>query len=241
MTLLLMTGCRKNNHQLYPADESFINIWLGTSVVKEDSTVYNFGLKPVRQTDSVMFTARLMGQISDKDRSFTLRATGGDTGRIREGVHYSFGKYIIKANTWQAIFPVYILRTPDFKDTAFRIKFEVTGAPGMAAGVKEKSDLVIVLTDRFQKPANWDAETSAAYTKLVSFFGAFSAVKFQFITTATGVAPTYRVRYTGAPVPPDEIYYTQAAEYSRICKVKLSEYNAVNPALKDENGNVISF
>lgn len=239
---LLCNACKKNDHQVYDAGQPYVNIWLGTNTTREDSVVYNFSLKPERPVDSIMFTARLMGLPAAVDRSFTLKAIGGDTTKIKEGVHYRFGTYMIKANNLTALCPVYILRTSDFADTTFSVSFGVAANSTLPAGVKEMQQLKILLRDKFQKPANWDVETSSAYQKLSNFFKTFSKVKFQFITTTTGVAPVYRVRYTGIPVPPDEIPYTQAQYYANTCKAALSTYNATHTTpLTDELGQVISF
>ncbi|RXK81451.1 DUF4843 domain-containing protein [Filimonas effusa] len=242
LTAVAMLSCKKTAYPVYDASTPFVNVWLGTSAYVEDSVVYNFSLKPDRAVDSVMFTARLMGLISDKDRSFTLKAVGGDTNKIRLGVHYKFGQYKIAANSYTAVLPIYILKSSDFADTSFSIRFAVAAGSELPAGVSDMQAMKVVLADRFQKPANWDAETSSAYTRLASLFKSFSKVKFQFITNVTGVPPTYRVRYSGTAVPPDEIPYTQYQYYSNTCKTALLQYNATHTTpLTDETGQAISF
>jgi hypothetical protein len=238
----LLSSCKKNSYDVYDASTTYVNIWLGTSNFAEDSVVYNFSLKPARPVDSILFTASLMGLPANKDRTFTLKAVGGDTFKIREGVHYRLGNYVMKANTFTNVYPVYILRTGDFADTSFSIRFAVAEKSELPGGVAETQEMIVIFRDKFQKPANWDVETSSAYIKLSSLFKSYSKVKFQFITTATGVPPSYRVRYTGTPVPPDEIPYTQYQYYSNACKTALSGYNATHSVpLTDETGQIVSF
>lgn len=239
--LLINTACKKNAYPVYDANQPYMNVWMGASVQPEDSTVYNYSFKPDRPVDSVLFTARLMGLHTGKPVTFSLKAVDGDTLKIKEGVHYRFGNYSLENNTYSAVLPIYILRTKDFADTGFSITFAVSDASAVKGGTKEYSRLKLRLTDRFVKPFNWDADVYP-FSRLSTYFGTFSRVKFQFITNSTGVAPAYRIRTAGSPTSADEIYATQARYYSNTSKSELATYNATHATpLTDENGIAVTF
>jgi hypothetical protein len=189
-----------------------------------------------------MFCVRLIGVPTDMDRSFKLRAVGGEIPAIQEGGHYSFGDYLLKAGTIEAEYPLYLKKTDDFRGLPDRsIAFELDESSGFLTGAKEYTRLKLVLKDREEKPENWDAEPFP-YFHLGYFFGTYSRVKHQFIITVTGLV-VFRVLYQGTPVPPNEISYFEAQYLQRKCRAALAEYNAAHPEdpLKDENGELITF
>lgn len=240
--VLLLSSCKKSEDLLYPKDFSALNIWLGANPEKADSLVYNYAFKSLNDVDTINFSVRLSGLPVANDREFQLKAIGGDTLRIKKDVHYTFPKYVLKANAYTGVFSIYVKRSADFKTTPAKIIFGLKEDNNFKKGIAERSNLIVILKDQFAKPANWDVDP-LPYYKLSTFFGAYSDVKFQFITTAIGRAPIFKVRYTGVLVPPDEISYTQALYYQSRCKIELINYNAAHPGapLKSELGETITF
>ncbi|MNL21026.1 hypothetical protein D3C87_1422990 [compost metagenome] len=161
---------------------------------------------------------------------------------MKAGVHYEFPKYVLKANTYQGVFPIYIKRSADFKQQQARIIFALKENGVFRKGLAEQSDLIVILKEQFSKPANWDADTYP-YSRLATFFGTYSNVKFQFITTVIGRIPVFKVRTdTKAPEPPDEVSYTQAEYWGKRCKAELAIYNATHTKpLVTENEESITF
>ncbi|WP_443937766.1 DUF4843 domain-containing protein [Pedobacter sp. MW01-1-1] len=240
--LILFASCKKSEELRFDRDFSALNIWLGTNPQKADSLVYNYAFKSLNDYDTVKFTVRLTGKPSATDREFQLKAIGGDTLRIKKDVNYVFPKYILPANAYTAVFPILIKRSTDFKTTPAKIIFGVKEDSNFKKGIAERSDLTIILKDQFAKPANWDVDP-LPYFKLSTFFGAYSDVKFQFITTVIGRAPIFKVRYSGVVTSTDEIYYTQAQYFQNRCKIELVNYNLAHPTapLKSEIGETITF
>lgn len=238
-TLGSLTSCKEDIIPVFDSTEHAVNVWFGDRRNPSDSLVYNYAFRPERPVDSIMFNASAMGVQEGKPYVFTLKAVGGDTARIKEGVHYRFGNYAV--GNRQATFPIYILRTKDFADKQLAITFAISNASETKAGAVEYSELKLVVRDRFEKPANWDVDVSP-YGRLFNYFGVFSRAKFQFITDITGVPPLYRVRVAGAVASADEIYATQATDYRNTCRTELAIYNATHATpLKDENGIAITF
>jgi len=242
ITVLLLSSCEKSKDLLYEKDFSALNIWLGSNPQKADSLTYNYAFKSLNDIDTINFSVQLTGIPTNTDREFQLKAIGGDTLRIKKDVHYTFPKYVLKANTFKGVFPIYIKRSTEFKAKEGRIIFGLKEDDNFKKGLKELSDLTVILKDQFSKPANWDVDP-LPYYKLSTFFGAYSDVKFQFITTAIGRAPIFKVRYNGVLVPPDEISYTQAQYFQSRCKIELINYNAAHPGapLKSELGETVTF
>ncbi|TCC97081.1 DUF4843 domain-containing protein [Pedobacter hiemivivus] len=238
----LLSSCEKSKELRYDADFSALNIWLGANLQKQDSLVYNYAFKSLNDFDTIKFSVRLTGLPVDQDREFQLEAIGGETERVKPGVHYEFPKYVLKANTYEGVFPIYIKRSTDFRQRQARIIFALKENGLFKKGIVEKSDLIVILKEEFSKPANWDADTFP-YKNLSTFFGTYSNVKFQFITTVIGRIPVFKVRSdTKPPVPPDEVSYTQAEYWQKRCKTELAIYNAAHTKpLVTENEESITF
>lgn len=239
---LLWSSCKKSEELVYPQNFNALNIWLGANNQKADSLTYNYAFKSLNDLDTITFSVRLTGLPSTVDRVFQLKAIGGDTLRIKKDVHYQFPKYILKANTYTAVYPIYIKRTAEFKAKEGRIVFGLQEDDVFKKGIAELSDLIVILKDQFSKPANWDTDPSP-YRSLASLFGTYSDVKFQFITTAIGRPAIFKIRYTGAALPPSEITYTEALYYQSRAKIELVNYNTAHPGapLRNEYGDLVTF
>lgn len=241
--MFLLSSCKKSEEIRYESDFNALNIWLGANAQKQDSLVYNYAFKSLNERDTISFSVRLSGLPSNQDREFQLKAVGGDLDRVKAGVHYEFPKYVLKANTYEGVFPIYIRKSADFKQKQAKVIFGIAETETFKKGLVELSDLIVILKDQFSKPANWDADTYP-YLRLTTFFGSYSNVKFQFITTVIGRAPFFRVRNdTQPPVPPDEVSYTQAQYWQIRCRLELAKYNEEHPTapLKSENEENITF
>lgn len=239
--IFLLSSCKKSEELRYNTEFSGLNIWLGANAQKPDSLVYNYAFKSLNERDTVNFSVRLTGKPSDQDREFKIHAVGGDLDRVKAGVHYEFPTYILKANTYQGVFPIYIKKSADFKQNQAKIIFALAENENFKKGIVERSDLVVILKEAFSKPANWDADVFP-YSRLSTFFGIYSDVKFQFITTVIGRIPVFKVRASGTAVPPDEVSYTQADYWRTRCKLELAKYNAEHEKpLETENKEPITF
>ncbi|WP_432711617.1 DUF4843 domain-containing protein [Pedobacter sp.] len=240
--VLLWCSCKKSEELVFPQEFNALNIWLGTDPQKPDSLTYNYAFKSLNDMDTISFSVRLTGLPSAVDREFQLKAIGGDTLRIKKDVHYVFPKYVLKANTYAAVFPIYFKRTSEFKNKEGKIIFGLKENDTFKKGIAELSDMIVILKDQFSKPDNWDTHP-APFRSLASFFGTYSEVKFQFITTAIGLPPTFKVRYTGVALPPSEISYTQAQYYQNRCKIELVNYNLAHPGkpLRNEYDELVTF
>lgn len=236
----VLSSCEKSKELRYNNELTALNIWLGANVQKQDSLEYNYAFKSLNERDTINFSVRLTGLPSNHDREFQLKAVGGDTLRVKAGVHYEFPKYVLKANAYDGVFQIFIKKSADFRQQQAKVIFALAENGVFKKGIVEQSDLIVILKEAFAKPGNWDADTFP-YTRLSTFFGGYSNVKFQFITTVIGRTPTFRVRSNGIPVPPNEVSYTQAQYWQQRCKLELAKYNADHPRdpLKDGDETIV--
>jgi hypothetical protein len=236
----LFASCKKNHELFYSTDTNTINIWLGNTVIVEDSVTYNFAYT-VTGRDSVMFNYRIAGFPLDHDARFELKAVSGDTGKV----HYSFGDYVIPAGSYAGQFPIYIDKPAgysEFKSGVGEIVFKLKESPLFGEGAKELTALTLKFRNYVAKPDNWDAATSPYFT-MARYFGAYSDVKYAFIIQTTGMA-NFKIYYTVAKDPVLEentITATKADYLKNLCKNALQQYNELHGPLMDENNNEVIF
>ncbi|MCM5529214.1 DUF4843 domain-containing protein [Parasegetibacter sp. NRK P23] len=233
-------SCSQKNDFFFPEKKNGLNIWLGSATIREDSVTYNFAYT-LAGRDSVMFNYRMSGHPLQQDTEFELEAVSGDTALVP----YSFGKYVLKAGTFQGRFPIYIDK-PDgykeFENTTGSIVFRLKPSPVLEEGAKEISGLKLRFRNFVSKPDNWDVATSPYFT-MARYFGAYSNRKYSFIIQTTGMA-NFKIYYTVSNNPVLEentITATQATYLQNKCKVALQAYVAQHGQLMDENNNPVVF
>ncbi len=241
LVALVLSSCKKAEELRFDAEFSALNIWLGANLQKTDSVIYNYAYKSINETDTISFTVRLAGLPSSVDREFELKPIGGDTTRILKDVHYVLPKYVLKAGAYTGVYPLYIKKSTAFKANPGKIIFGLKENSSFKKGSVQLADLKVILMEDIVKPANWDAD-AFPYFRLSAFFGVYSYVKFQFITTAIGQPAIFRVRQNGTVVAP-EVGYQQALYFKEKCKVALADYNAAHPGapLVSELGETVIF
>lgn len=240
ISICFSLSCSQKNEFFFEPERKAINLWLGNSTVVDDSLTYNFAYT-VTGRDSVMFNYRLSGYPLEHDTEFELQAVAGDT----DLVHFSFGKYIIKAGQFEGRFPIYIDKPAgydEFRNSTGRIVFKMKPSDQFGEAAKELSGLTIQFRNYVAKPDNWDAATYPYFT-LARYFGAYSDVKYGFIIQTTGMA-NFKVYYTVVKDPVLEentITSVQATYLQTLCKAALQAYKAENGPLLDENNNEVVF
>lgn len=233
-------SCTKNEELYYAKDKREMNIWLGASNAPVDSLTYNFSYTTATH-DSVLFNYRLAGYPLDHDTEFEIQAVSGDTSLV----HYSFGKYIVKAGTYQGVAPIYIDRPAgynEFKSSTGRIAFTIKPSSAYIQGAKELSTLYVLFKNFITKPDNWDV-APAGYFTMSRYFGTYSNVKYSFVIQTTGMVD-FKIFYTTQKDPSlgeNTITATQAQAFQARCKVALQAYNEQHGTLLDENNNPVVF
>jgi len=200
-----------------------------------DSLNYTFvGKSDDVVKDTIRLAVRVAGRTADHDRAIDLSAAGAGTTAV-EGVHYKLLHYVMPKDSFQTMLGVVLLRDPSLLDTAVVLNLQLKSSSDFPVTMKDtimddgkfytKSSLKVIFTDRLIKPNNWDSY-------LVTFFGAYSKVKFRFITDVIGVSA-----FPNAG--PGRITFPQMQYYQNVVRNALVDYNAAHGPLIDENGNAV--
>lgn len=240
--MVIMNSCKKNERIYFDTTHTALNIWFGTAAgTVLAQTTYNFAYQ--NDMDSVMFNARLSGEVVDYDRPFTLEAVEGDISKVS----YVLGNYMIPAGAYIAQFPIYFKKPAnynEFKDKEGSIVFKMKANNEFVEGAENLNSVTVILKNVVGKPDNWDGEINSYYRALTYYFGVYSDVKYSFIINITGRS-NFRIYYsTSLPAgTPDNVITSSQAQYmNRQCRTALAKYNETNTVpLKDEFGNIVEF
>jgi hypothetical protein len=223
----MMAGCSKDSRLMYKEDP---RIYFYTSDIVE----YSFAAQPESlMVDTIYLPIRIMGSAVNTDRTFSLNIDDSSTAKL--GYHFSFGPFVIPANTYQVDLPVYMYRRPGLKDSTVTAYISIGESSDFKAGYVDglttngtaggagRLHYKISITDQLLKPSNWE-------TVWVNYFGTYSQVKFKFLIQTTG-----RTDWTWTGFPQDLNFSIQTAKYA------LYNYELANGPLIDEFGNRVVF
>ena len=241
IAFVFLTSCKENKELYFDTNAQSLNIWFGSTNVIEDSVSYNFAYA-LKNRDSVLFNARLLGYPNSKDIEFELEAIDGD----KDLVYYSTPKYTLKAGQTDLRLPIYIDKPEnyqEFKNKTGFITFRLKETSTLKTGTKEMSTLKISFKNNISKPTNWDNESDYRYKSMDSYFGTYSDRKYLFIMEVTGMTH-FRIFVTGTKdleASDNQITTSTANYYASLIKLALLEYEAKNGPMMDENGNRVTF
>lgn len=241
---LIFVGCSKNEYPEFDANYSALNIWFGTETIPQDSVTYNYSYALGEK--NIRFYARIIGTLSDLDRTFQLEAYDGDLDEA-EG-SYALGSYTIKAGKtlgeFNITFDTSKLKNPQaFTQKDGHLKFRMKANDEFLLGATELQTLTIVLKNYLSKPDNWDTATYSM-RPLSAYFGEYSKVKYQFMIQELNMVD-FKISYN-ATITYDEETNTISNNYANylVSKMKLAlqEYNETHETpLTDETGNIVTF
>ena len=239
--VFLSLGCERNEELYFANETKGLNIWLGSGGAPVDSITYNFSYV-IEGRDSILFNYRLLGYPLDHDVDFELEAVDGDT----DLVYYAFGKYTLKAGTYQGQFPIYLDKPEAYqesKEKSGKIVFRFKENEELKSGAKERTELHLVLQNKISKPDHWDV-APLYYLNLSRYFGTYSDKKYSFIIQVTGNAnfTVYSTLNAVTQLDENAISSGMATYYQQECKKALEAYNLEHGSpLLDENNNEVVF
>lgn len=209
----------------------------GTTETRVTYKSFSFLQLPLDVTlDTFLVKVKIMGNTSAADRIVRGRTIAAGTTAV-EGTHYAFIDGIVPADSIYGYIPVVLHRTADIRDTSVTLNLGIAATKDFAQGVREDSVFTITWSDNVVKPANWDAFVGLAY-----YFGAYTAAKWRFIISVTGV-DNFPLQQSGR-VPPAPGEYTSAGmlDLNKLLRAALLEYNNTHdPDLTDANGQLVTF
>lgn len=230
--MLVAASCTKEDLIPYEQDPRiYFSKVIRNSGKYGDSINYTFGVKPLDlQVDTVILQLNIMGLATDADRTINLMVE--DSSTAVKGYHYNFGPLVMPAGKYTTEIPVLIYKRPGMKDSTLLLYLAIGESKDFKPGytdktttssVRDRLHYKISMTDQLIKPSNWD-------NSLVSSFGAYSKVKYQFMITSTG-----KTEWDVTIFPSEQNYLVQA------CKEALYNYEQQHGPLIDEAGNRVTF
>ena len=221
MILLTVASCKKEERLTYNESSS---VYFYKFRTNPDSTNYTFVVKPDSVlTDTLYLMLRISGVAVDKDRKVNIVLA--DSSTAQQGKHFNIPEAIIKAGAYDAKIPVYVLRSPDEKDSIFIAYFNIAPSADFKPGYNSDLTYKIGITDQLIKPSDWNGITEL-------FYGAYSKAKHQFMVSRLGT--TAITISTGAQ-------FSEIMSILQKMRVELIKYEAENGPLIDENGVRVTF
>ena len=163
--------------------------------------------------DTIPLCVSLLGEASDVDREFKLKAVPLDlVEELPLGEVKFLPQYIFRANQLLDTVQVVLVRPKSRGKYAVGITFDLEeGNAAFSSGVEEQNLYKVIISDRYEKPENWDECKNA--------LGEFSEEKYAFMVTIL------HVKYSPS---------LDWGAYNVVLREKLAEYNQNHPnALKD--------
>ena len=236
IVVLLLTACKKGELTSYDQPD-MVYIYKNYFSNTNDSAIYSFAIKPPSlMQDTVKIPIRIMGLAKDFDRVVKVEMISDSTTAI-VNQHYVLLPTIIKAGAYSGNIEVLVKKAADLELAEVKMLLEIKESadfkPGVPATIpinpRAGGSLLykIRLNNIITKPSNWD-------TRLTTFFGTYSKVKYLFIINVTGLSE-FAYGTQAGPSPAQMNYY------NILCKTALATYVAANGPLIDENGNIVTF
>ncbi|UYQ95485.1 DUF4843 domain-containing protein [Chitinophaga horti] len=200
--------------------------------VKVSGKSFTFVLMPATVTeDTLLVAAKIMGAAAKTDRSFAAAADTGST--ATPTTDYKILPGVIKADSLTGYLPVVLYRREELKTVIKKLNLKIVDGGDFKAGATEEIRMQLLWNDNLIKPANWDTRPG-----LVTYFGAYSTVKYRFIIDVLGRSEF--PLQTSNVFTPGMLTNAAMMDLKDQVRVALQAYNASHtPALTDENGQLV--
>lgn len=182
---------------------------------------------------TVNIKVKIMGLAATNKRTFTAEAVTKGTNAL-VGTDYKFLPGTIDANQIEGILPVVLYRTADLKTVTKQLVLKVSDVGDFKGGTVEHNGFTLIWNDNLIKPDNWDTRPG-----LVTYFGVYSVVKYQFIinTLNRSAFPIQTSTYD-----PNLLTNAQMLDLKVSLKTALVVYNNTHSTpLTDEFGVAVTF
>lgn len=213
--LLVAWACEKNDVFEYDQQKSSIHFAYSTEEMSVDYDIafrknanneyYGDSLR----TDTLRLVLNVMGQQSETDRLYQLKAIpvkGQDTSMLAE-VKF-MNPYRFRAGLWRDTAEIILIRAPQHGEYTVGITFDMTQSEDFEKGAAEHSIFTIHVIDRYPKPDAWDY--------CIDYVGEYSEEKYAFyVTVMKEEFPAY--------------WWMMDESYPRYLNEKLDEYNTAHP------------
>lgn len=232
----LLTACKKDEiSSSFDAAPGVYFIYNVTRPGNIDSISYTFVEKSsTTQSDTLWLPVRVSGRTAGHDRAINLIAASEGTTAVKDK-HYKLLNYVMPKDSFSTQLGVVLLRDASLRNESVALNLRLQPSQHFTTLMKDtlmadgrfygRNQVKIIFTDRLLKPTNWDSY-------LITFFGAYSDVKFRFIASVLG-------RSSFATTGPNPVNFPRMQFYQNTVRNALLEYTAANGSMIDENGNTV--
>lgn len=217
-TMIFMAACKKEELKSFEIKPA-ITFYKAGIEEGADSLTVSFAVKTdVVVKDTVELPIRIVGQVSDRDRSVLVKVDAEKTTASSDA--YEIMPGLIPAGEHAGLLKIVLTRSAALKQKEARLWITLSQSDDFQVGPKELKDYLIKFNDFLTKPASWDQIR----------FGEFSQAKFGLIIRETGYSD-----FTG--LRPDILLFIVSK-----CRLVLYDYEATNGTeMLDENRVPVRF
>ncbi|MAW95390.1 MAG: hypothetical protein CMF33_09205 [Leeuwenhoekiella sp.] len=225
---LLAISCSESEELMFDLEKPGVYFYKLAGNEYLDSLNYSFVVYPesvVKDTLEEELRIRVMGTAASFDREINLVVE--DSSTAIEGKHFDLPNSIVMpADAYEVYVSLYLYRTEDLKESEKKIYFTLKSSEYFNAGYTDNLQHIITVTDQLTRPSDWTGGLTDV------FYGADSKRKHEFMVQTLGTVSI--TMGTGSSI-------SEMMSFQQKMLVALSEYEAENGPMLDENGNRVSF
>ena len=175
----LLASCNENERLVYSWNDC-VYFHETEEVLATETDVweknYSFALQPSTvHEDTINIQVRLMGRITDYDRTFRAVAVPDSTTAISPA-QYEILNGIIPANEYNGYLPILLKRTEDTKKESVTLYLEIIESEQLSVGNTDAIHFRLSWGDILMKPSHWPY-----------YFGEYSINKYRFAIDNLGL------------------------------------------------------
>jgi hypothetical protein len=176
ISLILIAGCTTDEIDKYNNANYIYFEHLSKNVLE-----YSFSFHPGKDQDTIPVVVKLIGDISDNNRSIALSVDPSNT--TAQSSDYSLPENIVlTAGKVIDTISLILYKTERLKENKFSIRLEIKDNEELKCGPLANSYIDILFSDMLSKPVWWDSSIES------NFLGTYSDTKYRLFIEATGIS-----------------------------------------------------
>ncbi len=158
--VVLMSACKENEREFYPASRASVYFQLEASAESEaiEEFRYSFVKKLDQKVDTAYLTVGIIGNAVDYDRRFSVEVDTEMT-TAEEGLHYKVldEELVVPAKTFEGQLPVVVYNDDEgLQNNVFYVGLKLVETADFELGPVAKQYGLLSITNQLTKPIWWD-------------------------------------------------------------------------------------
>jgi len=176
ISLILIAGCTTDEIDKYNHANYIYFEHLSKNVLE-----YSFSFHPGKDQDTIPVVVKLIGDISDNNRSIALAVDPSNT-TAQLSDYYLPENIVLTAGKVIDTISLILYKTERLKENKFSIRLEIKDNEELKCGPLANSYIDILFSDMLSKPVWWDSSIES------NFLGTYSDTKYRLFIEATGIS-----------------------------------------------------